>query len=68
MYKFINNSIVEIRDVEAPILIQMDTIWYLLKWIGNHGVLDNAKEIVGEVENIAGKLNWNVVTLYWKMA
>ncbi len=63
LYKFINNSIVEIRDVEVSPNPNTDGYYMVFVEMDRKpGVLDNVKEIVGEVENIAGKLNWNVVT------
>lgn len=63
LYKFINNSIVEIRDVEVSPNPNTDGYYMVFVEMDRKpGVLDNVKEIVSEVENIAGKLNWNVVT------
>tara|TARA_B100000575_G_C23038206_1_gene597511 strand:- start:149 stop:940 length:792 start_codon:yes stop_codon:yes gene_type:complete len=63
LYKFINNSIVEIRDVEVSPNPNEDGYYMVFVEMDRKpGVLDNVKAIVKEVENVAGKLKWNVKT------
>jgi len=63
LYKFINNSVIEIRDVEVSPNPNEDGYYMVFVEMDRKpGVLDNVKDIVKEVENVAGKLRWNVFT------
>ena len=63
LYKFLNNSIVEMRDIEVSpnpnpegyymVFVEMDR---------NPEVLTNIKSIVDEVERLSGELQWEVST------
>ena len=64
LYKFLNHSIHEIRDVEVSpnpnpenyymVFVEMDR---------KESSLDTIKSLVKEIENVSGDLDWNVSTL-----
>ena len=63
LYKYLNNSIAEIRDVEvSPNPNEEGYYMVFLEVDRKDGVLDAVKNIVKEVENLAGKLKWSVST------
>jgi hypothetical protein len=65
LYHFLNNSIVEIRDVEVSPNPNPDNFYMVFCEIDrNEASLDNVKSIVKEVERLSGKLNWEVSTVF----
>ena len=63
LYKYLNNSIHEIRDVEVSPNPNEDGFYMVFLEIDRkEGVLDVVKDIVKEVENLSGKLKWNIST------
>lgn len=64
LYKFLNNSIVEIRDVEVSPNPNPDNYYMVfVEMDRNENSLNKIKELIKEVENISGELKWNVSTL-----
>ena len=65
MYNFLNGSIVEIRDVEQSpnpndegyymVFLEMDRV---------DDLVENVQAVISELENVAGKLNWQIKTPY----
>jgi hypothetical protein len=65
LYHFLNNSIVEIRDVEVSPNPNPDNFYMVFCEIDrNETSLDNVKSIVQEVERLSGKLKWEVSTVF----
>ncbi len=65
LYHFLNNSIVEIRDVEVSPNPNPDNFYMVFCEIDrNEKSLDNVKAIVKEVERLSGKLKWEVSTVF----
>ena len=63
LYHFINNSILEIRDVEVSPNPNTDNYYMVFIEIDrNKDSLSNIKELVKEVERLSGKLDWHVST------
>lgn len=63
LYNFINNSYIEVRDVEVSpnpnpegyflVFVELDRV---------QGVLETIRELVRDIENVSGKLKWKVST------
>ena len=65
LYHFLNNSVVEIRDVEVSPNPNPDNFYMVFCEIDrNENALENVKAIVKEVERLSGKLNWEVSTIF----
>jgi len=65
LYHFLNNSIVEIRDVEVSPNPNPDNFYMVFCEIDrNENSLNNVKSIVKEVERLSGKLKWEVSTVF----
>lgn len=65
LYHFLNNSVVEIRDVEVSPNPNPDNFYMVFCEIDrNENGLENVKSIVKEVERLSGKLNWEVSTVF----
>ena len=63
LYHFINNSILEIRDVEVSPNPNTENYYMVFIEVDrNKDSLGNIKELVKEVERLSGKLDWNVST------
>jgi len=63
LYKFLNNSIIEMRDIEVSPNPNPDGYYMVFCELDRQeNVLDNIKGIVKEVERLSGKLNWEVST------
>ena len=63
LYHFINNSIIEIRDVEVSPNPNTDNYFMLFLEIDREeGALSKIKDIMSEVERLSGKLDWSVST------
>ena len=63
LYHFINNSIVEIRDVEvSPNPNPENYYMVFLELDRNENSLNSVKKIIEEVERLSGKLDWEVST------
>ena len=63
LYKFLNNSIIEMRDIEVSPNPNPDGYYMVFVEMDRQDtVLDNIKSIVKEVERLSGKLNWEVST------
>ena len=63
LYHFINNSILEIRDVEVSPNPNTENYYMVFIEVDrNKDSLSNIKELVKEVERLSGKLDWNVST------
>jgi len=63
LYKFLNNSIIEMRDIEVSPNPNPDGYYMVfVEMDRNPEVLDNIKGIVSEVERLSGKLGWQVST------
>lgn len=59
LYHFLNNSIVEIRDVEVSPNPNPDGNYMVFVELDrNENVIDNIKSLVVEVERLSGKLGW----------
>jgi len=63
LYHFLNNSIVEIRDVEVSPNPNPDGNYMVFVELDrNENVIDNIKSLVVEVERLSGKLGWEFKT------
>jgi hypothetical protein len=63
LYKFLNNSIIEMRDIEVSPNPNPDGYYMVfVEMDRQEEVLNNIKSIVEEVERLSGKLNWEVST------
>ncbi len=63
LYKFLNNSVVEMRDIEVSPNPNPDGYYMVFVEMDRQDtVLANIKSIVEEVERLSGKLNWEVST------
>lgn len=63
LYKFLNNSIVEIRDVEVSPGPSNEGYYVVFFEIDrNKESLENIKKVIKEVERVSGKLNWTVTS------
>ena len=63
LYHFLNNSIVEIRDVEVSPNPNPDNFYMVFVELDrNDKVIGNIKALVEEVERLAGKLEWKFKT------
>lgn len=63
LYHFINNSIIEIRDVEvSPNPNPENYYMVFLELDRNEKSLDSIRSIIAEVERLSGKLAWEVST------
>lgn len=63
LYKFLNNSIIEMRDIEVSPNPNPDGYYMVfVEMDRQQEVLNNIKSIVEEVERLSGKLNWEVST------
>ena len=63
LYKFLNNSIIEMRDIEVSPNPNPDGYYMVFVEMDRQAeVLNNIKSIVEEVERLSGKLNWEVST------
>lgn len=63
LYHFLNNSIVEIRDVEVSPNPNTDGHYMVFVEIDrNDKVIENIKSLVEEVERLSGKLQWEFKT------
>jgi hypothetical protein len=63
LYHFINNSIIEIRDVEVSPNPNPENYYMVFMELDrNEDALSKIKNIVQEVERLSGKLNWEVST------
>lgn len=63
LYHFINNSIIEIRDVEVSPNPNPDNYFMLFLEIDRkEDSLSTLKDIIKEVERLSGKLDWTVST------
>jgi len=64
LYRFLNHSIHEIRDVEvSPNPNPENYFMVFVEMDRNENSLDNIKSLVNEIENISGDLDWNISTL-----
>ena len=64
LYKFLNHSIHEIRDVEvSPNPNPENYFMVFVEMDRNESSLDNIKSLVKEIENVSGNLDWNISTL-----
>jgi len=64
LYKFLNHSIVEVRDVEVSPNPNPDNYYMVfVEMDRNDQALTKIKELVKEIENVSGQLQWNVSTL-----
>tara|TARA_Y100000768_G_scaffold94197_1_gene68242 strand:+ start:20482 stop:21264 length:783 start_codon:yes stop_codon:yes gene_type:complete len=64
LYRFLNHSIHEIRDVEvSPNPNPENYFMVFVEMDRNENSLDNIKSLVKEIENISGDLDWNISTL-----
>lgn len=64
LYKFLNHSIVEIRDVEVSPNPNPDNYYMVfVEMDRNDQSLSKIKDLIKEVENVSGELDWNVSTL-----
>jgi hypothetical protein len=64
LYKFLNHSIVEVRDVEVSPNPNPDNYYMVfVEMDRNDQSLTKIKELVKEIENVSGQLQWNVSTL-----
>ncbi len=64
LYKFLNNSIIEMRDIEVSPNPNPDGYYMVfVEMDRQEEVLNNIKSIVEEVERLSGKLNWEVSTI-----
>ena len=65
LYKFLNTSVVEVRDVEVSPNPNTDNFYMVFVELDrNENALSNIKELVEEVERLTGKLNWEVSTIF----
>jgi copper chaperone CopZ len=63
LYKFLNNSVIEIRDIEVSPNPNDDGYFMVFVEIDRKdGCLECVRSIAKEVENISGKLKWQVST------
>ena len=63
LYHFINNSIVEIRDVEVSPNPNPDNYYMVfMEFDRNENSLQSVKNIIKEVERLTGNLDWQVST------
>lgn len=63
LYKFLNNSIIEMRDIEVSPNPNPDGYYMVfVEMDRQEEVLNNIKSVVKEVERLSGKLNWEVST------
>ena len=63
LYHFINNSIVEIRDVEVSPNPNPDNYYMVFMEIDrNEKCMESVKALIEEVERLSGKLDWHVST------
>lgn len=63
LYHFINNSIVEIRDVEVSPNPNPDNFYMVFMEIDrNETCMESVKALIEEVERLSGKLDWQVST------
>ena len=63
LYKFLNNSIIEMRDIEVSPNPNPDGYYMVfVEMDRQEEVLNNIKSIVEEVERLSGKLKWEVST------
>jgi len=63
LYNYINNSFIEVRDVEVS--PNPNPEGYFLVFVEldrKTGVLDTIRELVSEIENVSGKLKWKAST------
>ena len=64
LYRFLNHSIHEIRDVEvSPNPNPENYFMVFVEMDRNENSVDNIKSLVKEIENISGDLDWNISTL-----
>ena len=64
LYRFLNHSIHEIRDVEvSPNPNPENYFMVFVEMDRNENSVDNIKSLVKEIENISGNLDWNISTL-----
>ena len=64
LYRFLNHSIHEIRDVEvSPNPNPENYFMVFVEMDRNKNSVDNIKSLVKEIENISGNLDWNISTL-----
>ncbi len=65
LYKFLNTSVVEVRDVEVSPNPNTDNFYMVFVELDrNENSISNIKELVEEVERLTGKLNWEVSTVF----
>ena len=65
LYKFLNTSVVEVRDVEVSPNPNTDNFYMVFVELDrNENSLSNIKELVEEVERLTGKLKWEVSTIF----
>jgi len=65
LYHFINNSIIEIRDVEVSPNPNPENYYMVFLEIDrNENSLESIKSIIKEVERLSGKLDWHVSTTF----
>tara|TARA_Y100000389_G_C17466464_1_gene526121 strand:- start:2880 stop:3671 length:792 start_codon:yes stop_codon:yes gene_type:complete len=63
LYHFINNSVIDIRDVEVSPNPNPDNYYMVFMELDrNEKSLDIIKEIIKEVERLSGELSWQVST------
>lgn len=63
LYRFINRGMVDVRDVEVSPNPNPDNYYMVFVELDrNKNTLDNVREIVADVENVAGKLRWQATT------
>lgn len=63
LYHFLNNSVVEIRDVEVSPNPNTDGHYMVFVELDrNENVIENIKSLVLEVERLSGKLSWTFKT------
>ncbi|MDA8842098.1 hypothetical protein N9N08_00300 [bacterium] len=64
LYSYLNNSIIEIRDVEvSPNPNPEGRFMVFLEMDRKIDIYNNVKDVVKEVERLSGKLNWQISTL-----
>tara|TARA_B100000900_G_scaffold408573_1_gene423037 strand:- start:7474 stop:8256 length:783 start_codon:yes stop_codon:yes gene_type:complete len=64
LYKFLNHSIHEIRDVEVSPNPNPDNYFMVfVEMDRNEDSINNLKSLVKEIENLSDKLDWNISTL-----
>lgn len=65
LYKFLNTSVVEVRDIEVSPNPNTDNFYMVFVELDrNQDSIKNIKELVEEVERLTGKLKWEVSTVF----